>query len=171
MTRLLLLFIPLLLLLLGCSRNHETVAKVDLQRFMGDWYVIGILPNFIEKNAANGIESYSLQENGRIGITYTFRKGSPDGKEKVMHPRAKVYNKETNAEWRVQFLWPFWAAYLVIDLADDYRYTVIGVPNRKWLWIMSRTPHISQNDYSGIITRLDKAGYNTNKIKKMPQVW
>lgn len=167
--RLLLLLIPLLLL--GCSRNHDTVPRVDLQRFMGDWYVIAILPNFIEKNTANGIESYALKEDGTIGITYTFHKDSPTGKKKVMQPRARVHNKKTNAEWRVQFLWPFWAAYLIIDLAEDYRYTVIGVPNRKWLWIMSRTSTIAEEDYAGIIARLDTMGYNTCKIKKLPQVW
>ena len=169
MIRILLLFIPLLLI--GCSRNHETVPKVDLPRFMGDWYVIAILPNFIEKNTANGIESYILKDDGTIGITYTFRKGSPTGKKKVMQPKAKVYNKDTNAEWRVQFLWPFWAAYLVIDLAEDYRYTAIGVPNRKWLWIMSRSSTIADEDYAGIIARLDKMGYKTAKVKKLPQVW
>jgi apolipoprotein D and lipocalin family protein len=169
MMRLLLLLIPLLLF--GCSKNHDTVPHVDLNRFMGDWYVIGILPNFIEKNAVNGIENYTLNDDGTIGITYSFFKGSPSGKQKVLHPRAKVYNNETNAEWRVQFLWPFWAAYLVIDLADDYRYTVIGVPNRKWVWIMSRTPEIGTEDYAGIISRLKVAGYKTDKIMKMPQVW
>lgn len=169
MMRILLLLIPLLLM--GCSRNHETVPRVDLERFMGDWYVIAILPNFIEKNAVNSIESYTLQDDGTIGITYSFRKGSPSGKQKVMHPRAKIYNTQSNAEWRVQFIRPFWAAYLVIDLAEDYRYTVIGVPNRKWLWIMSRSPELSEEDYSGIIGRLKSYGYNTEKIMKIPQVW
>jgi len=170
MTRLL-LFVVIPLLLSACGRNYNTVPHVDLERFMGDWYVIGILPNFIEENAVNGIETYSLNDDGTIGITYTFYQGSPSGKKRVMRPRAKVYNKQTNAEWRVQFLWPFWAKYLVIDLADDYRYTVIGVPNRKWLWIMSRTPSVSDDDYAGIISRLKVVGYNTEKIKKIPQVW
>lgn len=169
MMRLLILLIPLLLM--SCSRNYETVPKVDLDRFMGDWYVIAILPNFIEKNAVNSIESYALNGDGTIGITYKFRKGSPTGKQKIMHPRAKVFNTETNAEWRVQFIRPFWAKYLIIDLAEDYRYTVIGVPNRKWLWIMSRSPELSPDDYDGIISRLKTAGYKTDKIMKIPQVW
>lgn len=158
-------------LMTGCAKNHKTVPAVDLPRFMGDWYVIAILPNFIEKNAVNGIESYALNPDGTIGITYKFRKGTPTGEEKVLHPKGRVYNRTTNAEWRVQIFKPFWSAYLVIDLADDYRYTVIGVPNRKFLWIMSRTPEITNTDYTAILEKLKNLGYKTEKIAKMPQLW
>ncbi len=161
----------LMSLLLACTRDFSTVESVDLQRFMGDWYVIAILPNLIEKNAVNGIESYTLEPDGSIAVTYTFRKGSPDGKKKVMHPRGRIVNRETNAQWKMQLFKPFWNDYLIVDLADDYRYTVIGVPNRKYVWIMSRSPDISAEDYSGIIARLKKMDYNTDKIKKMPQIW
>jgi apolipoprotein D and lipocalin family protein len=166
-----LVVLALLSLSLGCSKNHKTVESLDLNKFMGSWYVIAILPNFIEKNAVNGVESYALNSDGTIGITYKFRKGNVQGKEKVMKPRAKVYNKSTNAEWRVQFFKPFWYPYLVIDLADDYRYTVIGVPNRKFVWIMSRTSSITDEDYANIISKLQAEGYKTEKIKKMPQIW
>jgi apolipoprotein D and lipocalin family protein len=158
-------------LLCGCQKDYTTVAFVDLDKFMGDWYVVGILPNPIEKNAANGIENYTLNPDGTISITYTYRKGGPQGKEKILRPRAKVYNRATNAEWRVQLFKPIWSPYLVIDLADDYRYTVISVPNKKYLWIMSRTPEISNEDYNSIIKRLADKGYKTEKIVKMPQLW
>ncbi|HPF08278.1 MAG TPA: lipocalin family protein, partial [Candidatus Cloacimonadota bacterium] len=104
-------------------------------------------------------------------ITYTYRKGGPQGKVKTMHPRGRIHNHQTNAEWRVQLLKPFWFVYLVVDLADDYRYTVISVPNKKFVWIMSRSPKLSDEDYAGIIQRLDADGYNTSEIIKMPQVW
>jgi apolipoprotein D and lipocalin family protein len=166
---LLLLLIPLLLA--ACAKDHKTVPRVDLDRFMGDWYVIAILPNPIEKNAVNGIENYALKEDGSIAITYTFRKGSPNGKQKVMRPRAKVFNQQSNAEWRVQLFKPFWSPYLVIDLAEDYSHSVIGVPNRKFVWIMSRAPELPDPVYAGILDRLKQAGYNTARIRKMPQIW
>ncbi|MBN2830451.1 MAG: lipocalin family protein [Candidatus Cloacimonetes bacterium] len=169
--RLLIVAIIALIVLSGCRQDYSTVEKVELEKFMGDWYVIGILPNAIEKHAVNGIESYRLNEDGTIGITYTFKKGTPDGKEKILTPKAKVFNHETNAEWRVQMFKPFWYPYLVVDLADDYRYTVIGVPNRKYVWIMSRTPDLAENDYQNILAKLKHEGYNTEKIVKMPQIW
>ena len=160
-----------ILLLIGCAKNNKTVAQVDLDRFMGDWYVIGILPNPIEKKAVNGIETYALNSDGTIAITYKYRKGNPQGKEKVLRPRAKVYNNATRAEWRVQMFRPFWSPFLIIDLPEDYRYTVIGVPNMKFVWIMSRTPSINDADYTDILAKLKIAGYRTDKIMKMPQIW
>lgn len=158
-------------LLLACRRDFVTVEKVDLQRFMGDWYVIAILPNFIEKNAYNGIESYKLNPDGTIGVTYTFYKGGPQGKRKVMRPLGKVYDRNSNAHWKMRLFKPFWNDYLIVDLAPDYRYSVIGVPNRRFVWIMSRTPELSDGDYYGIIKRLAAMGYKTDKITKMPQIW
>jgi apolipoprotein D and lipocalin family protein len=161
----------ILLLLSGCSKDFNTVDRVELDRFMGDWYVIAILPNPIEKNAVNGIESYALNDDGSIAVTYKYRKGTPDGKEKVLRPKGKVYNKVSNAEWRIQLFKPFWSKYLIVYLDEDYLYTAIGVPSRKFLWIMSRTPSVPQDAYNVIIDKLKAEGYNTNKIIQMPQKW
>jgi len=170
-----LLIILLLLLFFACKKSEkrvlETVEYVDLERFMGDWYVIAIIPNFIEKDAVNGIESYQLLPNDRVKIDYRFALKSPEGKKKHLQPKAWVYNKETNAEWRVQFIWPLKVPYLIIDLARDYSYTVIGEPSRRLVWIMARKPCLDDDIYAGILQRLAKKGYDINKIKKMPQVW
>jgi apolipoprotein D and lipocalin family protein len=160
-----------LLALAGCSRDFNTVDRVELENFMGDWYVIAILPNPIEKNAVNGIESYALNKDGTIAVTYKFRKGTPSGKEKIMRPKAKVYNKVTNAEWRIQLFKPFWSKYLIVYLDENYLHTAIGVPNRKFVWIMSRSPEIPRDQYARILDVLAKEGYNTDKIVRMPQKW
>jgi apolipoprotein D and lipocalin family protein len=153
------------------KEKSMTVPRVDLDRFMGPWYVIAILPNFMEKHAVNGIETSSRGEGNKIAIEYRFRKNTPSGKEKIMHPKAFVYDTKTNSEWRVQFFWPMKFAYLVIDLAEDYHYTVIGVPNRKFVWIMARTPRLEVSEYQEILGRLAQKGYDTARIRPMPQVW
>jgi len=164
-----LLFLTIILVC-GCKENDmETVEYVDLEKFMGDWYVIAIIPNFIEKEAYNGIESYSRGEADKINITYTFYK--KNGEKKVMHPKAKVYDTQSNAEWRVQFIWPIKFPYLVVDLADDYRYTAVGVPNKKYVWIMSRTPQMTEKDYNTVLENLTEIGYDIEKIEKMKQIW
>jgi apolipoprotein D and lipocalin family protein len=174
--KIILLALIVLMLISAChsktaKENSMTVPFVDINRFMGPWYVIAIIPNFMEKNAVNGIESYTLKENNKIDIEYSFRQNSPQGKEKIMHPKAKIYNTKTNSEWRVQFFWPVKFPYLIIDLAEDYHYTVIGVPNKKFVWIMARTHQIDETEYQGIIGRLAQKGYDTSKIKKIPQIW
>jgi apolipoprotein D and lipocalin family protein len=149
--------------------------RVDLERFMGDWYVIGFIPVtipfFSEEGAHNGVESYRLGDEGVIETTYTFRKGAFDGPEKRLTPKGWVYNEETNAEWRMQFLWPFKAAYLIVYLDEDYQRTIIGVPNRKYVWIMSRDPALSDADYQALLDYASRVGYDTEKVQRVPQRW
>jgi apolipoprotein D and lipocalin family protein len=155
----------------GRQPFQKVVEKMDLQRFLGSWYVIGVLPTAFEKGAENGIETYSLDEKGNIRVEYVFYKGGPGGKKKVMHQKGWVVDKERNTEWKVQPLWPLKLPYLIIDLAEDYRYTVIGTNNYKYVWIMARTPSISEVDYSGIISRLAERGYKVDRIQRMKHVW
>ncbi len=163
-----------ILFISGCNAQEvelKTVPYVDISQFMGAWYVIANIPTFLEKEAHNAIESYQLDEKGRIATTFSFRKGSVEGPLKEYHPRGFIYNHETKAEWRMQFLWPFKLPYLVIGLAEDYSWTVIGVPNRKYVWIMARQPELPAAVYDSIIHRLQNQGYEIEKIQKVPQDW
>jgi apolipoprotein D and lipocalin family protein len=155
----------------GRQPFQKVVDKMDLQRFLGSWYVIGVLPTPFEKGAANGIETYTLDAKGNIRVEYVFYKGGPAGKKTVMRQKGWVVDKERNTEWMVQPLWPLKLPYLIIDLADDYRYSVIGTNNYKYLWIMSRTTSISDDDYAGIISRLAQRGYPVEGIQRMQQAW
>ena len=77
---------------------RATDRPIDLERFMGDWYVIAHIPVFIEKNAYNAVESYSLAPDGTIPTTYTFNQGGFDGPLKTYRPRGFVHDTTTNAE-------------------------------------------------------------------------
>jgi apolipoprotein D and lipocalin family protein len=135
---------------------------------MGKWYVVANIPTFLEKGAHNATETYELAEDGSIKITFRYNKDSFDGPVKEYHPTGFIHDTKSNAEWRVRFLWPFLADYLVIDLAGDYSFTVIGVPSRSYLWIMARSPVIDEKTYQGIIERLVAQGYDISKIQKVP---
>ena len=142
---------------------------VDLKRFMGDWYVIAHIPVSIEKEAYNAVESYQLAADGTIPTTLTFNQGGFDGQVKTYHPKAKVYNKETNSEWRMQFVWPIKAAYLITYLSEDYRTTIIGVPSRKYAWIMARTKTLPPATYEKLVAELEQQGHDLSKLRKVPQ--
>ena len=109
------------LVLGGCASAPPlaTVPHVDLQRFMGDWYVIANIPTFIEKGAHNAIESYRLDSDGTIAVTFTFREGAFDGKPKKYSPRGFVRSDPSNASWDMQFIWPIKADYRITYLNDD----------------------------------------------------
>lgn len=150
---------------------QKVVPSMDIDRFVGSWYVIALLPSPFEKEAVNGIETYSLDSNGNVRVEYVFYKGSPGGKKTVMHQKGWIIDRETNTEWKVQPFWPLKLPYLIIDLAEDYRYTVVGTNNYKYVWIMARAPVLSKEDYMGIVGRLAERGYKTADIQLMPQVW
>lgn len=151
------------------SEPLKTVAYVDLPRFMGDWYVIANIPTFLERGAHNAVETYGLNEDGTIATTFTFNRDAFDGPVRTLRPKGFIHDAETNAEWRMQFLWPFKAAYLVLYLDDTYETTVVGVPSRKYVWIMARTPCIPEGKYREIVAYLDRVGYDTDKLQKVPQ--
>ena len=156
----------------GCTmaaKPIHTVKSVDLERFMGDWYVIANIPTFIEKGAHNAVESYRLAEDGTIETTFTFNKDAPNGPLKVYTPRGFPQDKSSNAVWGMQFIWPFKAEYRIIYLDENYSQTVIGRTKRDYVWIMARTPQIPDTDYARILDFLEFEGYDIQKIKKVPQ--
>jgi apolipoprotein D and lipocalin family protein len=148
-----------------------TVPKVDLQRFMGDWYVIASIPTFIEKGAHNAIESYRLDSDGTIAVTFTFRDGAFDGKEKRYTPRGFVRDTGTNALWGMQFIWPIKADFRITHLADDYSQTIISRQQRDYVWIMARTPTIAEADYQRLLNIVGGQGYDVKQVQRVPQQW
>lgn len=158
----------------GCAAGRpplETVDHVDLERFMGDWYVIANIPTFIEKGAHNAVETYELSDDGTIETTFVFRKGRFDGKRKEYNPRGFVTNEETNAVWGMQFIWPFKADYRIVYLNEDYTQTIIARNKRDFVWIMARTPTIPDEDYRRLKAKVADMGYDVDKLQKVPQQW
>lgn len=77
----------------------ETAARVELERFMGDWYVIANIPTYIERGAHNAVESYRRNDDGSIDTTFTFRADSFDGELKRYNPTGFVLDTASNAVW------------------------------------------------------------------------
>lgn len=165
----------LLILLTGCqTMNHKplvTVDYVNLDRYMGDWYVIAAIPTIFEKEAYNAVESYSLNADGSIATTFTFREGGFDGPLKRYTPTGYVHDAESNAVWGMQFVWPIKADYRVAYLSEDYDLTIVGRKKRDYVWIMARTPEISEADYESSIQFIANQGYDISQIRKVPQRW
>jgi len=162
--------------LIGCASNQildgstlkpmPVVSYVDLDRFMGDWYVIATIPTFFEKDAYNPIESYQRDNDGSIATTFTFNKGGLNGPTKIYRPRGFIKDKLTNAIWDMQFFWPVKADYRIVYLDDNYQQTIIGRNSRDYVWIMARTPTISQQDYLNLVALVDSLGYDLDALQK-----
>ena len=163
------------LLLASCSSMSskdlpplELAPSVDIARFMGDWYVIANIPTFVEKGAHSARESYVLQPDGSIATTFTFRADAFDGPPKDYHSKGFVLG-EHGAVWGQQYLWPFKADYRISYVAPDYSQTVITREKRDYVWIMARTPTISEADLKKLTDLVARQGYDVSKLQRVPQ--
>ena len=163
----------LALMLSACSSSPAipVAERVDLERFMGDWYVIANIPTSIERDAYNAVESYALAPDGTIETTFKFLDGGFDGKEKTYTPRGFVLDKATNAVWGMQFVWPIKSDYRIVYLTDDYSQTIIGRTKRDYVWIMARKPVIPMEDFTRLRALLAQLGYDVKKLRHVPQRW
>jgi apolipoprotein D and lipocalin family protein len=162
------------LILAGCAAKGpemKTVDHVDIDRFMGPWYVIANIPTFLEKGAHNAVETYSLNDDGSIATRFTFRADGFDGKAKEYNPKAFITDKESNALWGMRFVWPIKADYRIVYLDEDYSQTIVGRQKRDYVWIMARTPSISDLDYDRLVSKVESLGYDTSKLARVPQRW
>lgn len=161
--------------MLGCAGNTmkeiQPVKQVDLSRFMGDWYVIAVIPTLIETQAYNAIENYALNPDGTIATTFTYYKGGFDGPLKTYRPKGFVQPNTGNAIWGMQFIWPIKADFRIAYLDADYQRTIIARNARDYVWLMARTPTIAATEYENMLQFTKALGYDITKIRKVPQSW
>jgi apolipoprotein D and lipocalin family protein len=175
-----LLYVLVLLLLplhmYGCAAKNgngmkplETVEFVDLDRYAGQWYEIARYHHRFQEGCVGSKATYTRRDDGKIAVVNECRDKSMDGKLRSAKGKAWVVDKTTNAKLKVSFFWPFAGDYWIIDLGKNYEYAVVGHPNRKYLWILSRTPAMDVETYGAILKRLQTQGYDTAKLIRTEQ--
>lgn len=145
-----------------------TVDRVDLARYAGTWYEVARFPNEFERDCQAVTATYSKNADGSIKVLNACRKGALNGAQDVAEGRATPQNA-TNTKLAVTFFWPFSGDYWVIGLAEDYSWALVGEPSGRYLWILSRTPHITPELRASLIAKLQAQGYNTNALYWTPQ--
>jgi apolipoprotein D and lipocalin family protein len=147
----------------------ETVPRVDLGRYVGTWYEIASFPQSFQKGCTGSTATYTLREDGEIDVVNRCRKGALDGPLKEARGRARVVDPATNARLEVSFFRPFWGAYWIVGLGEDYGYAVVGHPSRDYLWILSRQTTMAPERYDAIVRALQAQGYETARLVKTLQ--
>jgi apolipoprotein D and lipocalin family protein len=151
------------------KRPLDVVPFVDLQKYLGTWYEIATIPQRFQKGCVGVTAQYSLRKDGDIDVVNTCRQGTLDGKVRTAHAKAWVVDKKTNAKLKVRFFWPFTGAYWVIGLDADYRWAIVGHPDRTYLWILSRSPQMDDALYNELLKLISAKGYELTKIKRTLQ--
>lgn len=152
----------LLCRLAGCSKStvdNSVVVDFDLNRFLGSWYEIARFDHSFEHGMEQTRANYALREDGKINVVNS---GAKNGKLSKAKGIAKM--TETPSLLRVSFWRPFYSDYRVMLIDDDYQYALIGSGSDKYLWILSRTPQISDNIKEKILAEAQRRGYDTDKL-------
>jgi apolipoprotein D and lipocalin family protein len=163
--------------LAGCSSGPpiRPVERVDVPRFMGDWYLLGHIPAPAEEKAWNGVESYRLRPETTdvVETTFAFREGAFEGPLVRLQPTGYVESAE-GGRWGMKFYWwqgPIRFEFLVAWLDADYTRTIIARSARDYVWIMARTPTLPEAEWNGLVEAVKGMGYDVAKLRRVPQRW
>ena len=152
----------------GRKADLEVVQSVDLTRYAGRWYEIARLPNSFQKKCVDTVSAnYTLRSDGKIEVVNQCRKAS--GEFTTAKGKAKIVDKQTNAKLKVTFFWPFYGDYWILDLGPDYEYAVVGEPDRKYLWILSRSQQMDEALYQELLQKMAGKGFDTQKMVRTSQ--
>lgn len=155
-------------------KELTTVKQVDLGKYVGVWYEIAKIPNpFQKKCAKNTTAQYLIRKDGRIDVINRCVKSN--GQTIQARGVARIIDKESNAKLKVSFvkflgIRLFWGNYWIIGLDQNYQYAVIGEPSRKYGWILSRSPQLSDTDWEIFQEILVNQGYNPERFIKTDQI-
>lgn len=146
------------------AQTLQTVQHVDLNKYAGKWFEIASFPQRFQKRCHCTTAEYTPSDKGYVIVENRCNKDSATGKQSYIKGKAFVTKNSGNAKLKVQFFWPFRAKYWIIDLAPDYSFAVVSHPNRKSLWILSRTPKMDETIYQQIIKKLEARGFDCSKL-------
>ena len=145
-------------------------ADVDLQRYMGRWWVIANIPYFAERGKVATADIYALRPDGKIGNVFAYRKafGKP---EKQMHAVATVVPGTRNTQWKIAFFGGLLRAdYLILEVAPDYSWALIGQPSGKLAWVFAREQRMDDTQLAQLTAKFARYGYEAAALKRVPQV-
>jgi len=151
----------------------RTVPAVDLERYAGDWFEIARYPNWFQRKCAGDVRaSYARRADGQIDVVN--RCGRADGSVIEARGVARVADAQTRSKLKVRFapavlsFLPFvWGDYWIIGLADDYAWAVVGSPDRKYLWILARTPRLDAPAFERALATARANGFDTSRLQRL----
>jgi apolipoprotein D and lipocalin family protein len=154
----------------GCSffisSNYpplETAPSVDIQKYTGLWYEIASIPVSAQQGCSCTTAEYSLASDGTIRVVNRCRKGNDSDQ---VTGKASVVPGSNNAKLKVKFFWIFGGDYWILEVDEKYSYAIVGVPSRKYCWILSRTPVMDEQLLQRLTATLASRGFDMAKLQR-----
>lgn len=163
------LILALAVLLAGCATPLPlpTVPRVDLDRYLGTWYEIALIPNRFQAECVSDTRAEYVRDGETIKVINRCRTAS--GEETSATGIARVVADSGNARLRVSFFRPFYGNYWVLALDPDYRWVLVGEPERKYGWILARTPTLDSAVIETLLDRAAALGYQRDAFRRSIQ--
>lgn len=154
-------------LLASCTslKPPQTAQSVDLARYAGDWYEIEAFPNWFQGGCTGTKAVYTPRSDGKIRVLNTCER---NGRRVSIEGTARAVAGSDNSKLKVRFFGPFEGDYWILDLDPSYRWAAVGTPNRKYLWILSRTRQLDPAVLTRIRARLAAKGYDIDRLRPTP---
>ena len=160
------LWIAVCYFLSGCLAVPDGIEPVDnfeLNRYLGDWYEIARLDHSFERGLEAVKAEYSLRDDGGIRVINSGR----DSKSQVAQQaegRAYFVEEPNLGYLKVSFFGPFFGSYVIFELDENYQYAFIAGNNRDYLWLLARTPEVSEELIDQFISRASLLGFDTSQL-------
>lgn len=147
----------------GIPEGIEPVENFELEPYLGTWYEIARLDHSFERGLSNVTANYSLREDGGVHVV---NRGYLAEKDKWDEAEGKAYfiGEPDVGQLKVSFFGPFYGAYNVFELGDNYEYSMVAGPDRSYLWILAREAHLPQAMLDELLAKAEAAGYDTSEL-------
>lgn len=153
----------------------QTIAALDLPRYMGTWHEIARFPNGFQKQCVGATTArYSVQDDGTVRVLNRCRLKNGEFKEAMGSARQIGNARSPRLEVRfapawLSFIPAVWGDYWVIDLDEKYQLAAVSEPARNYLWVLSRSPKLDPAAYEALLGRLGQQGFDRRKLQLTPQ--
>lgn len=146
----------------------ESVTGFELEKYLGTWYELARMDHRFERGMSHVTATYSLKPNGNVKVlNQGFVKSK--NKWKSASGYAKYLDAPNVGAFKVTFFWPFFGGYHIVELAEDYSYALVAGDSENYLWILSRTPEVSEDIWTSLLQRARTLGYDTDALIKVDQ--
>ena len=160
--------LPLLFMMLtGCARLPDGITPVenfDLNRYLGKWYEIARLDHSFERGLSQVTAEYSLKSDGTVRV---INRGFSEKENRVKQAegKARFVGDPDRGHLKVSFFGPFYGAYVIVELDHDgYQYALVCGPNRNYLWILARTPDLTDEVRDMLEKKARGLGFDTEDL-------
>lgn len=145
-------------------KSVTPVGDFELTNYLGKWYEIARLDHSFEQGLTQVTAEYSLRDDGGVKV---INRGYNSESQQWKEAEGKAYfvDAKNQGYLKVSFFGPFYGSYVVFELErSNYDYAFVSGPNNEYLWLLARTPTVSDSVIEKFKTMSKERGFNIDEL-------